>query len=278
MPVQVIRAILAVMIMIGLLQASRVTEKERQRQLSAVQQSRLDALERLEREMHERETMRQNLLRHIVLAQEDERSRIARELHDETSQILTAFSFHLAALRELSNGNGKAKQQLEYLQSLCRSMSVGLYKLVHDLRPSQLDDLGLVAAFQYLSDEASEQIGLAVKLEVLGERRRLDPLVETVMYRVVQEALTNVVRHSGVKEAKLRLEFQPEQVSVQVIDSGCGFDSKNFRTQKLGWGLEGMRERVDYIGGELIIQSTPGEGTVVEVIVRESVKARLQAN
>jgi signal transduction histidine kinase len=276
MPIQVIRAILAIMIMIGLLQASRVVEEERQRQFLAVQQSRLDALGKLEREMRQREIMRQNLLRHIVLAQEEERARIARELHDKTSQILTAFAFHLAALRELLNGNGKTKQQLEYLQSLCRDMSAGLYKLVHDLRPSQLDDLGLVAALQYLGDEAPEQIGLDVKLEILGERRRLDPIVETVVYRVAQEALTNVARHSGVREANLRLVFQPQRITLQVNDRGQGFNLQDVNEKKQGWGLDGMRERVDSIGGKLVVKSAPGEGTVVEVIVREKEGGHIQ--
>ena len=222
-PIQIVRAAMALVITVSLTYAANILEKNRQAQLHAAEQARLDAVERLRIELLDREAMRQDLMRNIVLAQEDERTRIAHELHDETSQTLTAFTFHLAVLRQMTPKSSKAHEQLEYLQSLSRQMSQDLYRLVRDLRPAQLDDLGLTAALQYLVEENEKRTGLAVALNILGERRRLDSLVETVLFRVAQEALTNVARHSGVHTARLTLEFLPDQVRMQVQDDGVGF-------------------------------------------------------
>jgi signal transduction histidine kinase len=217
--------------------------------------------------MRTRESMRQDLLRHIVVAQEDERARVARELHDETAQILTAFSFHLAALQNALPARVNFQPQLDQLQLLSRQMSIGIYQLVRDLRPAQLDDLGLVAALQYQCDEAFHRTGLKVRLAVLGERRRLDKLVETVLYRVAQEALTNVARHAGVQEADLSIAFQPHQVALRVVDHGKGFHLEDYSTDRQAWGLEGMRERAESVNGSLLLHSTRGSGTEVEIIV-----------
>jgi signal transduction histidine kinase len=266
-PIQLIRAGLAVLITIGLLWATQVVDEERQRQFLAAQQSRMETLNRLERELRTRESMRLDLLRHIVVAQEDERARIARELHDETAQILTAFSFHLAALRNALPARPNFQPQLDQLQILSRQMSAGIYQLVRDLRPAQLDDLGLVPALQYQCDEAFNRTGLKVRLGVLGERRRLDKLVETVLYRVAQEALTNVARHAGVQEADLKIVFQPDQVSLSVVDHGKGFHLEDYSADRRAWGLEGMRERAESVNGNLLLYSTRGSGTEVEIIV-----------
>jgi signal transduction histidine kinase len=266
-PVQVVRAVMAVMITIGLLQGIQTAELERQKQFLAAQQARVNALEQVQQELIKRESMRQELLRHIVIAQEDERARIARELHDETAQILTAFSFHLAALRNAAPRNPKIAEQLQYLQSLSRQMSEGIYRLVRDLRPAQLDDLGLVAALQYLVEEAQHRLELKVDFRIVGERRRLDPLVETVLFRVAQEAITNVARHAGVFEAQMELEFQDGQLGLQVTDQGTGFDAGSIPNLGLGWGVAGMHERAESIGGHLTVTSTPGSGTTVKIIV-----------
>jgi len=266
-PIQAIRAGLAVLITASLIWATQLIDEERGRQFLAAQQSRMETLNRLEREMRTRESMRQDLLRHIVVAQEDERARVARELHDETAQILTAFSFHLAALRNALPARAKFQPQLDQLQLLIRQMSIGIYQLVRDLRPAQLDDLGLVPALQYQCDEAFNRTGLKVRLAVLGERRRLDKLVETVLYRVAQEALTNVVRHAGVQEADLTIAYQPHQVELRVIDHGKGFHLEDYSTGRHAWGLEGMRERAESVNGSLLLHSTRGSGTEVEIIV-----------
>jgi len=144
-------------------------------------------------------------------------------------------------------------------------MSQGIYRLVHDLRPAQLDDLGLVPALQYLAEEHS-RTGLKIDMSVDGPSQRLDPLVETVFFRVAQEALTNVARHAQIDHAKLNLRFQKNQVVLQVEDDGIGFHNHNSADRR-GWGLAGMRERAESVGGELHLRSASGEGTFVEVSV-----------
>jgi signal transduction histidine kinase len=265
-PIQAIRVALAILITYGLIQASQVVEEERQGQLAAARQARLEALEQLQEDLIEREQIRRDLLRHTVQAQEEERARIARELHDETAQFLTALSLNLAALKNSVPGDHKVGELIKQLQELSRHMAKGIHRMVHDLRPAQLDDLGLVAALEYLVDE-EQRLGLEINLKIEGDPQRLDPLIETVLFRVAQEALTNVARHAHCDHAALQLEFVSGQARLQVIDQGVGFDMQDESGPRNGWGLEGMRERVDSIAGELHIDSAPEAGTNIEVTV-----------
>ncbi|MEW5869785.1 MAG: sensor histidine kinase [Chloroflexota bacterium] len=267
LPIQLVRAVCAVWVTIGLLISVQEADAERQRQFQTAFQERLDAMQQIQHETSKREALRRELLRHTVIAQEDERARIARELHDETSQVLTAFALHLAALRDSVSDNNRADDQVAHLQGLSRQMAAGLYRLVHDLRPAQLDDLGLVAALQYLVSEARQRLSLEVTLEVEGERRRLDTLVETVCFRVAQEALTNVARHAAIRSSRLRLIFFEREVILQVSDEGVGFDPQASLIPPRGWGLAGMRERVEAVGGQLLLASAPGRGTIVEATI-----------
>ena len=145
-------------------------------------------------------------------------------------------------------------------------MSHGIYRLVHDLRPAQLDDLGLVAALRYLADETKQRLNLAVVVNVFGSQQRLDRLVETVFFRVAQESLTNVARHAQVHEALVNLIYEEQHVVLQVIDRGTGFDLRASKPED-GWGLAGMRERADSIDGVLKVISSPNSGTMVELTV-----------
>ncbi len=266
-PIQAIRAVLAVVITISLLRAVYYAEEQRKMQLIDIQKSRLEALEQVQIELMAREKMRQQLLRHTVIAQEEERARIARELHDETAQVLTAFTLHLAELQSAVSGNIKANEQVQRMQSLSHQMSEEISRLIHDLRPVQLDDLGIVAALQYLASESNKRTGLDVSVEVKGERVRLNPQVETVLFRITQEALTNIVRHSGVNQASIGLNFEPQQVSLLVCDHGVGFEPNNVHEGTGGWGLAGMRERAEAVNGQLIIQSSSENGTTIEVLI-----------
>jgi signal transduction histidine kinase len=262
-PVQALRAGLALLITINLLLAIQLAERERSEQLLTAQQERLKAMERVQEELILRESMRRELLRHTVMAQEEERARIARELHDETAQILTAFSLDLATLRTLLKKRSHEVEIIDRLLNLGRQMSKGLYRLVHDLRPAQLDDLGLVPALQHLTGEARYTAQLEVQFQVNGVRQRLDPVVETVLFRVAQEALTNVTRHAGTASARVELTFEPNRIILRVQDEGKGFDQQDEFNPPQGWGLVGMRERADSVGGALEIRSALNSGTEI---------------
>ena len=259
-PIQVIRTIMAILITYGLLRATQFMEEERRIQLFAAQQARLEALEK-------QEEIRRELLRHTVQTQEDERARIARELHDETSQVLSAFTLELATLRELAKGRSQMKSTVDRLQELSHQMSDGLYNLVRDLRPAQLDDLGLVPALQSMLDNDYRRTDILVTFGVTGTQRRLDSLTETVLFRVAQEALTNVTRHAETDKANVRLDYASDEITLGVMDAGKGFDPNEPLSPPRGWGLEGMRERVASVGGQLNLYSAPGRGTTVEVVI-----------
>jgi len=263
-PIQVVRAVLAVAITLGLVRAVQFAEDERQRQFLDAQQARLEALEQVQQDMLAREALRQDLLRRVVIAQEDERARVARELHDETAQYLTALSLDLATMRTLLPGNPKLIELLERLQSSCSQMSLGIYRMVHALRPAQLDDLGLPAALEYLADEIQRQTGKPLQLEIASPVARLDPLVETAVFRLAQEALSNAVHYAQYRKLSLRLAYTPEWAILQVQDDGIGFDTGESLTPPRGLGLAGMRERANAVGGLLTIESGIGQGTLIE--------------
>ena len=258
-PIQLVRTASAIIITIGLIRATQLVEMERRAQLEEAHRARLEALE-------ERDILRRELLQHIVRSQEDERARIARELHDEIAQLLSAFSLELGALRSTLK-RADTTRMVDHLQGLTRQMSQGLYRLVRDLRPPQLDDLGLVPALNSLIAQDCQPKGLAVEVQVDGTPQRLNPLVETVLFRVAQEALNNVCRHAGVKEVRVRLRYRPTDVVIEIADRGVGFNpGENFRPPR-GWGIAGMRERVESLSGQLTLKSAPGQGTTVEVII-----------
>jgi signal transduction histidine kinase len=266
-PIQLLRALIAVLVTWNMLRAIQMIEREREQRLFTAQQDRLTALEQLHRAISQSDDQRRRLLRHIVIAQEDERARIAHELHDETAQILTAFSLNLATLQGQITRNNQVRGLIEILQALSQQMSQSLYHIVRDLRPPQLDDLGLVPALHFLIDDEFKRLSLQVTLQIRGVQQRLDPLVETVIFRVAQEALTNVSRHARTRQASLELGYEAGLVRLRVSDSGAGFDPQADLSPPRGWGLAGMRERVAAIGGQFNLQSAPGSGTLVEAVV-----------
>jgi signal transduction histidine kinase len=267
LPIQLIRAILAIALTISLMLAINLAEEERKQQFLAVQRERLDALEQIREDLLERESFRRKLLQHTVIAQEDERQRIARELHDETAQLLTAISLNLATLQGWASDRPRVEPLIDRLQVLIRQMSEGIYRMVHDLRPAQLDDLGLVAALQFLADQAYNNSGVSVTINQYGAYRRLDPLIETVLFRVAQEALANVLRHAQVASALIELFYEEQHVRLSICDQGIGFDKDADLLPPHGWGLAGMQERAESIGGEFVLRSKPGQGTEVCVIL-----------
>lgn len=266
-PIQLIRAIMALVVMGGMLRAVTLVERERQTQLVQAQQAQLEALENIQKELTGREKLRRELLNHIVRAQEEERSRIARELHDETSQVLSAFSLDLGTLRTISSRRKDITLLVDRLQILGKQMSQGIFRLVHDLRPAQLDDLGLASALRYLTGRENCPPDFHAAFEVTGQERRLDQVIETVLFRVAQEALTNTCRHSKQKKAQMNLIFEESKIILMIEDQGIGFNPEDQFSPPRGWGLAGMQERVDSVDGELEIRSSPGEGTTIKVTI-----------
>ena len=258
-PIQAIRAAMAALISMGLLRAMQAAEQERQSQLAAAHRARLAVIQ-------QQDTLRRDLLRHVVRSQEDERARIARELHDEVAQLLSAFTLQLRALR-LKLKRADTAQLLNRLEELARQMSQSLYHLVRDLRPSHLDNLGLVPALKFILSQEYGPKGLEVTLHVTGTARSLKGLVDTALFRVAQESLTNVVRHAQVSQAVVEVHYDIDRVTLRVCDQGRGFDPAAEFSPPRGWGLAGMRERVEALGGQLILRSAPTQGTTVEAAV-----------
>jgi signal transduction histidine kinase len=219
----------------------------------------------------EREALRSELYQRIISAQEGERQRIARELHDGTGQVLTGLGLGLMAVAEsVARDPDLAAQQLIALKDLNASALQELRDLIADLRPSILDDLGLVPALQAQVKAFRERTGLHAVFDSRGPRRRLSPEEEIVIFRIAQEALTNVAKHAGAAHVIVRLTFQKDATHLVVTDDGDGFDpaeALQAAGARRAWGLLGMQERVTLIGGACEIASKPGKGTTVHVTV-----------
>lgn len=209
--------------------------------------------------------------RQITQAQEDERKRIARELHDETIQTLIVISRRLEGLATPRQQSPEAAmQRLASLQELIGNTLRDMRRFVQDLRPPTLDHLGLVAAVEGLTSDLTEKDEIETEVRVTGEAKRLVLEEELVLFRIAQEALSNVRRHSGASRVTVHVEFWPRQVRMTIHDNGRGFNAPEriddlASTGKLG--LLGMQERARTLGGTLTVQSEPGQGTVVVVEV-----------
>jgi signal transduction histidine kinase len=223
----------------------------------------------------------QTLSRRLVEVQEKERYHIARELHDEVGQILTGLNLSLEMLPRLppdqiGNRLGQARTMIGELMQIVREMSL-------QLRPPMLDDLGLLAALLWHIERYTDQTGIKVLLKHSGlEQRRFAPELEITVYRLVQEALTNVARYADVHEAVVRLWVQADELSLQIEDQGCGFDPAAVLAQHASSGLSGMRERSLLLGGDMSIEAAPGEGcrlmVVLPLVERKPGAARLPKN
>lgn len=231
----------------------------------------LDELERGQGRLRELTTQ-------VIEAQEAERQRIARELHDDTAQILFAQLLSVSALK--SSPHDVVRQTAENLEVLTVEAIEGVRRLALELRPPALDDLGVREALGDLAQRFSENTGVRVELEVTGSRDRLAPEAELVLYRVAQEALTNVVKHAKATEARITLARWPDRVDLTVDDNGIGFDPSVNRprdSRGLGLGLFGMEERVALVGGSLAIRTLIPHGTRVAVSLPAQSRMSAQA-
>lgn len=205
-----------------------------------------------------RERSAEEGLRRAIAAQEAERARIARELHDEAGQVLTALALQLRALEDHVDDRGR--EQLAAARGLVTGAAASLRSLATELRPSGLREHGLAAAIRRQADRVRDATGIHVDLAIDDLPEGLPEEVETTVFRVVQEALTNVARHSGAGRASVLASVRGRRMRVVVEDDGRGFDP-SAPTGRLG--LAGMRERMELVGGELQIESAPGTGTTV---------------
>lgn len=199
----------------------------------------------------------------IITAQEEERRRISRELHDETAQALTSL---LIRLRLVQNARTleEAHREIAELRELTVQTIEEVRKLAIELRPTTLDNLGLVAAIEWYCRDYRERIGATIAFDVHGTPRRVHPEIELVVYRVAQEALTNIARHAGASEASVVLAFSDDSLEMRIRDNGIGFDPSSIdEREERGLGLFGMRERVELVGGSFSIRGGPGIGTVL---------------
>ena len=218
-----------------------------------------------------REAARTELLQRTLTAQENERIRIARDLHDDTGQLIAALKLSLeTAGPALSVGREEAAKHIGDAVLIADGLLDGVHRATADLRPPVLDELGLIPAVEWYAETRVEPMGVRVSCEQRGTAVRLAPVVETALFRIVQEALTNVCRHSGASRATVRFDQEGSAAVLAVEDDGTGFDPECIDRDdpvRPAFGLRGMRERAEILGGSLKIESGSSSGTLVTVTI-----------
>ncbi|CAN5397967.1 hypothetical protein BH09PSE5_BH09PSE5_15540 [soil metagenome] len=234
--------------------------KEREFQQAALQGER----DSLERQVSQRTHQLTALTNHLQTAREDERARLARELHDELGALLTAAKLDVARLRSrLPDLNDDAKARIVHLNESLNSGIALKRRIIEDLRPSALSNLGLVASLEILTRDFAERAGVEVR--GIFEKARLSPASELTMYRLVQEALTNIAKYAQATEVDVSLRSLPGHAEITVRDNGVGFDTRTAKPST--HGLVGMRYRVEAQAGKMTVVSAPGSGTTIKASV-----------
>jgi PAS domain S-box-containing protein len=232
-----------------------------------------------ERRKRDAERARTELLAHLVFVQEDERRRIARDMHDQFGEQLTALSLRIALLKEACGPRADLVNHVAALADIAERLDRDVDQLVWELRPTALDDLGLRAALANYIHEWSERSNIAAELHTSGLLdERLASEVETALYRIAQEALNNVAKHSRARRVEVLLERRPDCVLLILEDDGVGFADVDTDNARQGYGLVGMRERAALVGATLFIESTPGKGTTILVRFAVPVRTGQMAN
>ncbi len=261
-PIQLFRAIVAVFLAFFTVRALRAFEFRRQQAL-------VEAQQQVQQEIDRQNEMRQEFLHRVVETQEEERTRIARELHDELGQMLTGLAIGLRGTQESLKNPLLLQTQLIQLEETATEALGNMRLLVNELRPALLDDIGLSAAVRHHVNNFSKLTGIQTAFEISQTDNRLPPNLETILFRITQEALTNVARHAQATQVWVKLWRQPPHIVLEIKDNGVGFEpvpviAQNNRT---GWGLIGIQERVSLVKGDLQIQSRIGDGTTLFVRV-----------
>ncbi len=223
-------------------------------------------LRRLNEELQRQDALRRRLLHKIMVAQEEERRRIARQLHDEFAQGLMAFQLSVDALFPYLKGAPSGLvEEVRRAHDLADDMLRQTRQLMLDLRPPPLDELGLVPALRDLAVRILEPRGVRVSVTRWGKPYRLGETAEIALYRMGQECLMNALKHAQPKSVQVVVMYEPDRVCMEVRDDGCGFDPRSLPDpgDHGGWGLLGIRERCILLGGSMEVNSAPGQGTTV---------------
>lgn len=211
---------------------------------------------------------RRKLGAQVILAQEEERKRVARDIHDGPAQALANAVLRVEICDKYIDTNelNSVRTELGELKRALRDALRDLRQIIFALRPMSLDDLGLAPALRRYAGEFSNMTGVAVDLQVTGKERRLPTPSETALFRMVQEGLQNIAKHAGVDQARVRLEYGQERVYLLIADDGKGFDMQKVVEQGGNhFGLQGLNERVQVLGGEVKIDSRIGQGTRIRI-------------
>lgn len=263
-PIQLFRAITAAAAAIFVIRFLHAFQVETEAKIAQLQQEQLE-------ESQKRENQRGELFRRIVAAQESERQRIARDLHDETGQSLTAIGMGLRGLSSrCTPGEKDSFGTLQKLETLTADSLKELQRLISDLRPSHLDDLGLSAALRWYTNRIHEDTSIKIRVDILGDEQVMDEAVRITIFRIIQESLNNIIKHSQAEQVNIHLQYEPKKVRINVRDNGVGFDQYKVqmeRARRPSLGLVGMEERAALLGGTVSIQSRPGYGTEVEAVI-----------
>ena len=234
-------------------------------QLEARVKERTRELDEANTLLREREEARAQLLRKVISAQEDERKRIARELHDETSQSLAVLAMGIEGVQDAIR-TGRTPRLDEVKAVAVRTLE-DVHRIILDLRPSVLDDLGLLSAIRWYGERHLTTRGISVRCEFGEIDRRLPPEMETALFRICQEAMSNVARHAQATAVLIEVGLEDDVFRIDIEDDGLGFDREQVarREGRRSWGLMGIGERAEILGGTASVESSPGKGTRVEV-------------
>jgi signal transduction histidine kinase len=217
---------------------------------------------RLVEELHGKDEFQRHLLNRLICAHEEERTRVARELHDGAGQSLTALLMRLGNLETmLADGAEPAKQCVGEIESMLAAVVDEIRRLMMDLRPALLDDLGLIPAIRSYADAQLTRARVNFHVDVEGVKRKLSPAMEIALFRILQEGITNIAKHASAATAWIRLRFKESSIEAAIEDDGRGFDPVRSRTNWNALGLLGVEERVTLLGGTLRIDSVEGHGT-----------------
>ena len=222
---------------------------------------------RLVERVAESEKRFRRISRGVLRLQEEERSRISRDLHDGIGQLLTALKIQLELLEREAAGMTQLAARIASSREIAETALAEVRQLSHVLRPQMLDELGLEPTLRWLARTFQKRTGIEVEVAFEGLALRPEPDLETLVYRVVQEALTNVARHSGAPAATVTLSREPSRLLVRIEDAGSGFEPdvpRSASEEEGSFGVRAMRDRVEFMNGRFTIRSAPGKGTVVQ--------------